>query len=134
MLPMGSSTTMLRNSMGHISTPPGKRPHLAQLSREVLWLSLSVSLSLCCCGSHQHESQIPASPRGISSQLKLLLLSGHSQELQEPISPHPPVQDITATLWPPIRAQGQAQQDSDGTKPIKSRLRARPIPAWTGCH
>lgn len=30
--------------MGHISPSPGKRPHLAQLSREVLWLSLSVSL------------------------------------------------------------------------------------------
>lgn len=30
--------------MGHISPSPGKRPHLAQLSRKVLWLSLSVSL------------------------------------------------------------------------------------------
>lgn len=30
--------------MGHMSISPGKRPHLAQLSREVLWLSLSVSL------------------------------------------------------------------------------------------
>lgn len=30
--------------MGHMSISPGKRPRLAQLSREVLWLSLSVSL------------------------------------------------------------------------------------------
>lgn len=113
--------------MGHISISPGKRPHLAQLSREVLWLSLSVSL----CDSPPRlpvllrEPRIPNScqppaPRAISSQLKLSLLTGHAQELHKPIPPHAPVQGITATPGNPLllgQAQSHTLVSHQGSRP-----------------
>lgn len=59
--------------MGHMSTSPGKRPHLAQLSREVLWLSLSVSLcdspTSPCAAVGAPGAQIPRSSQPPAQQL-----------------------------------------------------------------
>lgn len=110
----------------------------------------SLVISECHCGSptlpvllwsHQHRSQIPAEPRN-----ELLLLTGHTQELHKPLL----LTHLCRTSQPPPRGALEAgdrhshtlgshqgstsQQETDGTKPIKSRLRPCPTQVWTGCH
>lgn len=95
--------------------------------------------------------ELPANPdpKFLFSQLnKLLLLTGHTHRsctklfllthlcrTSQPL----PRNALGAghrhshTHWAPIRAPG-SQQETDGTKPIKSRLRPCPTQVWTGCH
>lgn len=125
MLPTESSFHGPQLHFSWEKAPPGSAQQGSSLViSECVTLGLPGSPGAAVGGAGTDPKFLPApSSQGKQQPTEALsLFSGHTQELHKPISPHPPVQDIpatpqgtlwglgtgTATLWVPIRAQGQA--------------------------